>query len=481
MQLLATQRILGLLLISFSFTLFPPLLMSLWYQDGAFKAFIHAFLVMAGLGVVFWLPARQAKRELHLHDGFVITAVFWTVLGVIGALPFLFELDLTLAQSVFESVSGFTTTGGTVIEGIDALPRSILYYRQQLQWFGGLGIIVMAVAILPVLGIGGMQLYRAETPGPMRDDKLTPRLEHTAKALLYIYIGLTASCALAYWLAGMSLFDAIGHSYTTVATGGFSTHDASLGFYDSPLIETIAIVFMLLGSLNFTIHFVAWHKKDLRYYWEDIQGRVFLYIVLALIGWAVFILMWRGVYTDFWTTLRYASFQVISIISSTGYLTAEFDSWPSSLPILILGSGFIGGCVGSTTGGMRVIRVILLYKQGIREIMRLIHPNAIIAVKIGQKRIPDQVTQAVWGFTFLYMSSYVLLTVFFMETGVDIVTALAGVAATLNMTGPALGAVAMTYSTVSDAGLWILSFAMLLGRLEIFTLLVLLTPAFWKR
>jgi trk system potassium uptake protein TrkH len=481
MQLSVTQRILGLLLISFSLTLLPPMGVSLLYQDNGLGAFVKAFLVMFCVGVALWFPAREAKKELHLHDGFLITAVFWTVLSIVGALPFLFVLDLSIAQAVFEAVSGFTTTGATVITGLDNLPESILYYRQQLQWLGGLGIIVLAVAVLPMLGIGGMQLYRAETPGPMRDEKLTPRLGNTAKALLYIYIVLTVACAFAYWLAGMSLFDAIGHSYSTVATGGFSTHDASLGYYNSPVIEIIAMIFIILGSLNFTVHFVAWHKLDIRHYWQDIQGRVFIYIVLALIAITVVVLMWEGVYTHFWTALRYASFEVISIISSTGYAIDDFSSWPLFLPVLILGSGFIGGCVGSTAGGFRVIRFILLYKQAVREIMRLIHPNAVIAVKIGNQKVSDSVAQAVWGFSFLYMASYVFLSMLFMATGVDYITAFSGVAATLNMTGPGLGGVAGTYKDISDAGLWILSFAMLLARLEIFTLLVLLTPAFWRR
>ncbi len=481
MQLSVTQRILGLLLISFSLTLLPPMGVSLLYQDNGLGAFVKAFLVMFCVGMALWFPAREAKKELHLHDGFLITAVFWTVLSIVGALPFLFVLDLSIAQAVFEAVSGFTTTGATVITNLDNLPESILYYRQQLQWLGGLGVIVLAVAVLPMLGIGGMQLYRAETPGPMRDEKLTPRLGNTAKALLYIYIVLTVACAFAYWVAGMSLFDAIGHSYSTVATGGFSTHDASLGYYNSPVIEIIAMIFIILGSLNFTVHFVAWHKLDIRHYWQDIQGRVFIYIVLALIAITVVVLMWKGVYTHFWTALRYASFEVISIISSTGYAIDDFSSWPLFLPVLILGSGFIGGCVGSTAGGFRVVRFILLYKQAAREIMRLIHPNAVIAVKIGQQKVSDSVAQAVWGFSFLYMASYVFLSLLFLATGVDYITAFSGVAATLNMTGPGLGGVAGTYKDISDAGLWILSFAMLLARLEIFTLLVLLTPAFWRR
>ncbi len=490
MRLSVTQRILGLLIILFSITLVPPILVSLWYQDDGLIAFILAFIVMFGIGMLLWFPARNSKKELHLHDGFLITAMFWTVLSMVGALPFLLlsNIDtgqnLSIAQAVFESVSGFTTTGATVIKDIDILPKSILYYRQQLQWLGGLGVIVLAVAVLPMLGIGGMQLYRAETPGPMRDEKFTPRLENTAKTLLSIYIVLTVTCALAYWLAGMSLFDAIGHSYSTVATGGFSTHNESLGHFKSPIIEGIAMFFIILGSLNFTIHFLVWNKLDLRYYWRDIQGRVFIYIVLGLIAITVLMLLLYSEdvkHQTFFSTLRYASFEVISIISSTGYTIDDFSTWPMFLPVLILGSGFIGGCVGSTAGGFRVIRFILLYKQASREIMRLIHPNAVIMVKINNKKIPDNVSQAVSGFIFLYISSYIFLSLLFMATGVNYLTAFSGIAATLNMTGPGLGDVTVHYGGIGDAGLWILSFTMLLGRLEIFTLLVLLTPAFWRR
>jgi trk system potassium uptake protein TrkH len=483
MQASVIQGILGLLLIAFSLTLSPPMAVSLWYQDGILEAFIIPFTIMFGLGFILWFPARQARKELHLHDGFIITAAFWIVLSTISAFPFLFLFvpNLSLAQAVFEAISGFTTTGATVISGLDHLPPSILYYRQQLHCLGGIGIIVLAVAVLPMLGIGGMQLYRAETPGPMRDEKLTPRLEHTAKALLYIYLALTITCTLAYWLAGMTLFDAIAHSYSTISTGGFSTHDASLSYFNSPVIEFITMIFMMLGSLNFTVYFIVWRKKDIRHCWYDVQTRVFVYIVMVLIAITVTVLLWQGVYSQLWTALRYASFEVISIISTTGYGIADFSSWPLFLPVLILGSGFIGGCVGSTAGGIRVIRIILLYKQAIREIHRLIHPNAVIAVKISDKKVSDNVAEAVLGFTLLYMASYVFLSILLMATGVDIVTAFSAVATTLNMVGPGLGQVAVTCETISDAGLWILSFAMLLGRLEIFTLLVLITPAFWKR
>jgi len=475
------QRILGQLLISFSLTLLPPIGVSLWYQDDDFIIFITVFLMIFIIGVLCWFPARQAKQELLLHDGFIITAGFWILLSLLSALPFLFSPHLDMAQSVFEAVSGFTTTGATVISGLDELPKSILYYRQQLQWFGGLGIIIFVIAVLPILGIGGMQLYRAETPGPMHDDKLTPRLRYTAEYLLYVYVSLTAACALAYRWAGMNWFDAVCHSFSTLSTGGFSTHDASLAYFDSPVIEIIAMVFMVLGSLNFALHFMAWTQWNMRRYWDDIQSKIFLLIVLFLTTICFVVLMLKGVYTDFWTALRYSSFQLISMISTTGFLTADFSQWPSILPILILSSGFIGGCVGSTAGGFRVIRLILLYKQAMRGVMRLIHPHAFLVIKIGHRRVSDDIVQAVGEFSVLYMASYLFLSLLFMATDVDMITAFSAVAACFNMVGPGLGEVAVTYGSISDIGLIILSFAMLLGRLEIYTLLVLLTPAFWRK
>lgn len=481
MQFLVIQRILGLLLIFFSLSMLPPILVSVIYDDGELMPFISALVIMVGMGLLFWYPVRHAKKELHLHDGFLITAVFWSALSLFSALPFLFAPHLSLAQSVFEAISGFTTTGATVISGLDNLPKSVLYYRQQLHFFGGAGILVLAVAVLPMLGIGGSQLLKAETPGPMRDDKLTPRLENTTKAMVYIYLSLTIACAIAFWLAGMDWFDAIGHSYSTVATGGFSTHDASFAYFNSPTLEVIAMIFMVLGSFNFTIHFIAWHKMDIRHYWYDLQCRMFVVIILVLTAICVAVLMWKGVYTNFLEALRYASFQIISIISTTGFLTADFSQWPLFVPVIILGSSFIGGCVNSTAGGIRVIRVILLYKQAIREIMRLIHPNAVMAVKINNKKVPATVTEAVWGFVFLYMISYLVISILLMGTGMDLISAFSGAASCLNLTGPGLGQVTMSFSSVSEVGLWILSFAMLLGRLEVFTLLVLLSPSFWRR
>lgn len=481
MRLAIIQRIIGIFLIAFSVTLLPPMLVSLYYQDGAMRAFLFSFGIMTGLGAVLWFPVRSAHKELHIRDAFLITFLFWTVISFISALPFLFSPGLNLAQAVFEAVSGFTTTGATVITELENLPKSILYYRQQLAFLGGIGIIVLAVAVLPMLGIGGMQLLKAETPGPMRDDKLTPRIGHAIRATIVIYVALNAACAVGYWAAGMTWFDAIGHAYTTVATSGFSTHDASFGFFNSPLIEFIAIIFMLLGSLNFTIHFIAWRKLDISQYWKDIQGRVFLYIVIVLSGICTAVLMWEGTHPDFLTALRHGTFHLVSVMTTTGFVVEDYSLWPSFLPVLVLGSSFIGGCVGSTTGGMRVIRFILLYKQAVREITRLIHPNAVLTVKIGQKKVSDEISQAVWGFVFLYMTSYIFLSLALMATGVNIVTAFSGIAACLNLTGPGLDQVSMSFKSISDTGLWISTFAMLLGRLEVFTIFVLLTPSFWRR
>jgi len=482
MQFKAIQQILGLLLMPYSFTLVPPMLVSIWYEDNTLIVFVTVFLIMFMAGLGIWYPVRHVKKELFLHDGFLITAAFWSVLSLVSALPFLFSPNLNLAQSVFEAISGFTTTGATVIShGLDTLPKSILYYRQQLQWIGGLGIIVFAVAVLPMLGIGGMQLYRAEASGPMHDDKLTPRIRHTAIFTLYVYVTLTIVCIIAYWLAGMTLFDAVSHSFSTLSTGGFSTHDASIGYFNSPTIEVIAIIFMILGALNFTTHFIVWQKLDLSHYWHDIQGRVFIFIIIVLIAIIVAILLTEGVYTNFWTALRYSSFQLISVMTTTGYLTTDFSVWPSILPVIVFGSAFIGGCVGSTAGGFRIIRLILLYKQAIRGIKLLIHPNAVISIKIGRKRVSDKISQTVWEFTILYIASYLFLSILFMATGVDMVTAFSGVGTCFNMAGPGLGSVVFSFGHISDTGLWILSFSMLLGRLEIFTLLVLLTPTFWQR
>ncbi len=482
MQRSAIQRILGLLLMLFSVAMLPPIGISLLYGDGATAPFLFGFVLTLGVGFVIWLPVKSTRHELRLRDGFFVVVMFWTVLGMVGALPFMLseQPHMSFTDAVFESLSGLTTTGATVITHIDDLPHAILFYRQQLQWLGGMGIIVLAVAILPMLGIGGMQLYRAETPGPMKDNKLTPRITETAKALWYIYLGLTVACATAYWFAGMDVFDAVAHSFSTVAIGGFSTHDASMGYFGSPLIEVIAVVFMLMAGLNFALHFLAWRSLNLMPYLRDPEARTYLVVLSIVAAVTVLYLYWTATYNSFGNALHNGIFQAVSIGTTTGFTTAEYHFWPGFLPILLLLVSFIGGCAGSTGGGMKVIRILLLMKQGGREILRLIHPSAQIPVRIGRKVMNDRVVEAVWGFFSLYVACFCLMSVMLAATGLDFVTAFSAVAACMNNLGPGLGEVGFNYASINDVAKWVLCFAMLLGRLEIFTLLVLVTPSFWR-
>lgn len=466
----------------FSITMLPPAVVSLIYADGAFIAFAAAFALILLLGLAVWFPVRRATQELRLRDGFLVVVLFWTVLGTAAALPFLIssQTQVNMTDAVFEAWSGLTTTGATVLVGLDQLPRSILYYRQQLQWFGGMGIIVLAVAIMPMLGVGGMQLYRAETPGPVKDNRLTPRIAQTAKALWYIYMGLTTLCMAAYWLAGMSFFDALGHSFSTVAIGGFSTHDASIGHFESTLIETVAVVFMLAAGLNFALHFLAWRGFTLRPYFEDTEARVYFGVLLVVSAVTIAYLLLAGVYDSFATAIHHGIFQVVSIGTTTGFTTAEYFFWPGFLPVLLLLVSFVGGCGGSTGGGIKVIRVLLLFKQGGREIKRLIHPSAQLPVKVGGRVLPDRVVESVWGFFALYVASFCVMSLMLAATGLDLVTSFSAVAACMNNLGPGLGQVGAHYADISDPAKWVLCFAMLLGRLEIFTLLVLFNPHFWR-
>lgn len=483
MQLLTIQRILGILLALFSITMLPPVLVSWFYQDGAAKAFIMAFGLLLTIGLLLWLPTRKHRKELKIRDGFIVVVMFWIALGFSGSLPFYLTENpqMSFTDAVFESMSGLTTTGSTVLTGLDGLPEAILFYRQFLQWLGGMGIVVLAVAILPLLGVGGMQLYRAETPGPMKDAKLTPRITETAKALWYIYLGLTIACAVAYHWAGMSWFDAIGHSFSTVALGGFSTHDASIGYFDSALIEMIAVVFMLIAAMNFSLHFVAWRNRSFKSYFNDSELRVFLSIMLLISVVSVTYLLFTSTVTDQWLALRQGIFQTVSIGTTAGFATADYAYWPGFLPILLLFASYIGGCAFSTGGGMKVIRVMLLFKQGYREVLRLIHPNAVFAIRINGKALPSKVVGAVWGFFALYVFCFTIMHLILMSTGLDVVTSFSAVTATLNNLGPGLGDVAANFGDINNTSKWVLCIAMLLGRLEIFTLLVVLTPAFWRR
>ncbi len=479
----AVQKVLGLLLMLFSFTMLPPVVIALIYGDGAAMPFVYAFAVILSTGLVIWLPVARKRQELRLRDGFLVVVLFWVVLGLSGALPFWLapEPTLSVTDSIFESLSGLTTTGATVILGIDDLPHSVLWYRQQLQWLGGMGIIVLAVAVLPMLGVGGMQLYRAETPGPIKDNKLTPRITETAKALWYIYLGLTIACSLAYWAAGMTLFDAIGHAFSTVAIGGFSTHDTSIGFYDSTLIEMIAVVFMLLSGVNFALHFVAVRRRDVLTYARDSEFRFYLFLMVVVTAITTVTLFYTDTYIDWNESFTKGLFQAVSIGTTTGFTTAEFYYWPPFLEILLLFLAFVGGCAGSTGGGIKVIRFLLLIKQGLREIGRLIHPNAQLPVMVGGKAVNHRIVDAVWGFFSLYVAAFTFMYLALAATGLDLLTSFSAVAACINNLGPGLATVGAHYVDMHDPGIWILCFAMLLGRLEIFTLLVLLTPAFWRR
>ncbi|MCF6298528.1 MAG: TrkH family potassium uptake protein [Thiomicrorhabdus sp.] len=477
-------KVLGLLLMLFSLSLVPPILIALIHQDGAFFEFLNVLIGVLILGLVLWYPVRNHKRDLKIRDGFLIVVMFWTVLGFVGALPFyLLEEagNLSLTDAIFESFSGLTTTGATIMTGLDTLPHAILWYRQQLQWMGGMGIIVLAVAILPMLGVGGMQLYRAETPGPMKDSKIAPRISETAKALWYIYAGLTLACAVGYWLAGMSWFDAFCHSFSTVAIGGFSTHDASIGYFDSIAVESVAIFFMFLAGINFALHFSAFRQMNGFAYFRDPEFKAYLGILLAGVLIVTLYLYYQNVYPTFEEAVRYGVFQTVSMATTTGFANAEFSAWPAFLPFMLIFMSFIGGCAGSTAGGMKMIRFVLLFKQGMREIKGLLHPNAILPVKLSGKTIPEKVMIAVWGFFSVYVFSFAILMLAFMALGVDAVTAFSSIAAMMNNLGPGLGDVSDNFQSMSDPVKWILTFAMLLGRLEIFTLLVLFTAAFWRK
>ena len=477
------QRILGLLLMMFSFTMLPPILFSLYYDDQSWLPFIEGFLLTLVAGFVCWLPVHRTRKELRLRDGFLVVAAFWTVLGSFGAAPLYFAdaLSLTLTDAVFESVSGLTTTGATVLTGLDELPRSILYYRQQLQWLGGMGIIVLAVAVLPMLGVGGMQLYRAETPGPVKDTKLTPRITETAKALWYVYLAFTISCMIGYRVAGMGWFDALCHAFSTVAIGGFSPHDMSIGYFDSAAIDLVAVFFMFAAGINFSLHFFAWRYVSVKHYSQDPEFRAYaLFLTVLSVVVVVSLFSYRG-FVDPGQTMINGLFQAVSIATTTGFTTEKFSAWPAAIPVMLIFASFIGGSAGSTAGGIKVIRWLLVYKQGVREIVRLVHPSAEIPVKLGSKAVPHRVVDAVWGFFSVYIIVFGAMLLAMMSTGLDQITAFSAVAATLNNLGPGLGDVSSGFMSVSDTAKWIAVSGMLLGRLEIFTLLVLITPTFWRR
>jgi len=483
MNFAIVQRILGLLLMLFSLTMLPPIAVSLYFHDGNWPPFLDALVALLAIGAAVWWPVRRKMRELRVRDGFLVVALFWAVLGVAGAVPLLLstEVEMSITDAVFESVSGFTTTGATILVGLDDMPRSLLYYRMQMEWLGGIGMVVLAVALLPMLGVGGMQLLRAETPGPVKDSKLTPRITETAKVLWIVYVAITAACALAFWAAGMSPFDALAHSFSTVATGGNSTHDANIGYFDSEVIEAIAVFFMFLGGVNFSLHFLAWRQRHVAHYLRDPEFRTYVLVLGIAVALYTLVLWLNRSIDDPGHAFRLALFHAVSMQTSSGFFTDDMSHWPGALPVLLMLSTFIGGCAGSTSGGMKVVRWLLLWKQGQREVVQLVHPSAQVPVKLGFKPIDPRVIDAVWGFFAVYIVSFGLLMVLLIAIGEDQITAFSAIAACMNNTGTGLGEVASNFTTLSAAGKWICLIAMLLGRLEVFPLLVLVSPTFWRR
>jgi trk system potassium uptake protein TrkH len=480
MRFPVTIRTLGVLFVLFSTTIIPPLALSILASDGFAMEFSITLVAALAIGLGLWLPTRKRNDVIRTRDGFLIVALMWSAMSLLGAIPFMLALDMSFTNALFESASGYTTTGSTVLQGLDALPRSILLYRQEIQWIGGIGVIVMAIALLPMLGVGGMQLYRAETPGPFKDDRLTPRIARTAKNIFIIYIALTGACALAYWLAGMSAFDAIAHALSTLSTGGYSTHDQSLAYFASPAIEVIASVFMLVGAISFSVHFVAWRTLNVQQYTKDSQTQAFLIITAVLIAAVAAQLYRTGIATSELDALRIGVFEVIAVVSSTGFGVADFSGWPLDLPVLMIFISFIGGCAGSTAGGMKVIRFLVIEKQARAHIRRLIHPQAVSPIRVDGTVVKPSVIEGIWGYFTVYVAIFATFMIVLMLDGMDQITAFGAVATCLNNLGPGLGTVASNFAAVSGGGKLLLVLAMLFGRLEMFTLLVLLTPGFWR-
>jgi trk system potassium uptake protein len=473
------QKIVGIMLLLFSVTLVIPLITSFIYSDGNHYTFIYSFLIILGLGSILYLPNISAKNDIKIKEGFLIVVLFWVILSIASSIPFMLDkqLSLSFTDALFESVSGWTTTGATIINNLDILSPSILIYRQELQWLGGMGIVILALAILPMLGVGGMQLYKAESTGPIKDNKISPRITETAKSLWSIYLGLTVSCALLYYVAGMNLFDSIAHSFSTIAIGGFSTHNLSIGYYNNSMIEVICVFFMLISAINFVLHYMALSSKSLSCYLKDSEFITYTLIILSLLS--VFIL-----YVSFSTNvnipLHDIIFQTISFITTSGFTTTRYGDWPDFIITALILVSFIGACAGSTGGGLKVVRVLLIFKLLKKELLKILHPTAEIPIRINRSPINDDLSGTLYNFFLFYVISYLLLSLLVLLSGHDIATSFSTVASCINNLGPALGEAVNDYSNLNLFSKYILTFAMILGRLEIFTLLIVLTPYFWK-
>jgi trk system potassium uptake protein TrkH len=483
MQLSIVAKTIGLLLMVFSFAQVPPLIIDLIYSEGEYLSFVYSFALTVLGGLILWWPFKEVKKDFRLREGVLIVVCFWIVLSLFGTLPFLITdsiSSLSFSEAFFESMSGLTTTGATVLNQLDELPKSILFYRQQLQWLGGMGIIVLAVAVLPLLGVGGMELYHAESSG-IAKDRLTPKLRNTAIALWKIYVSLTVLCAVGYFLSGMSIFDAVSHSFSTVAIGGFSTHDGSIGYFNSATIETIAMIFMFLAGINFSLHFVAWNNRSLVDYIKDSEFKTYAMVLICSSIIVITALSLNGQYESANETVRHSLFQTISIATTTGFTSQNYSSWPAAIPVFLIMMSFIGACVGSTGGGIKVVRILVMFRLGMKEIHKFIRPNAQVSVKLNKSSINEKALVSVLGFFSLYAISFFLILMLLMFAGLDQVTAYSATAATMNNLGPGLGDVAQNYSSVGEAAKWILSFSMLIGRLEVLTIIAIFHKAFWRQ
>ncbi len=480
---LLSLRILGVMLMLFSLSMLPPLLLSYLYDDGGAAAFRHSLVGCCSVGLLCYLPTRRGRRELRPRDGFIVAVAAWVGLGIFGSLPFLLlpEPEISWSNALFESISGLTTTGATVFGSLETMPRSLLFYRQELQWLGGLGILVLVIALMPILGVGGMQLYRAEMSGSIKDNKLTPRIAETAKYLWYLYLSLTVLCAFCYWLAGMSSFDAVAHSFSTISIGGFSPYDDNLGHFQNSAVHYIAMCFVFIAGVNFSLHIAAWRSGKLRGYLEDSEFKTYAILLCTISLFCCIYLGLRALHTEQPTMFAAGLFHSLSIATTTGFTLFDMQQyWPAFIPILLLFTSFAGGCTGSVGGGLKIMRILLLFKQVLGELRKLVHPNAVIHTKIGGRAIPERVTQSVWGFFAAYIFVFTLLLMLMLACGVDMETSFFSMVACMNNLGPGLAEVSSHYGNLPQPAKWILTVAMLMGRLEVLPLLVLFTPTYWR-
>ncbi|MGO2356106.1 MAG: TrkH family potassium uptake protein [Marinomonas foliarum] len=451
------------------------------FKDGVGRAFAIPAVVIFFFSLTILLGFRKyALPSVNTCEAMLFATLTWFAVGVLGAIPIISITHISFTDGVFESISALTTTGATVLSGLDDMPPTFLMYRQFLQWMGGLGVVIFVVAILPMLNIGGMRLLKAETPGPIKDEKLSPRVSSTTHYLWMVYLAITVLCALSYYFAGMSAFDAIGHSFTTVSTGGFSTHDASMGYFNSPLILWICNLFMVLGAVNFALHYRIYIARSIKLYWQDEETRGFLKIIGFIALLLALFLFQTGSEEGLWVSITQSFFHVISFITSTGYAATDFGAWPAVTSIILIFVGYIGGCAGSTAGGNKVIRNIISVKSIGLEIKRLVHPNGVFAMKFQGRTIAADVRHSVMGFMCLVAMITILFTVLLMMTGMSFMASLSATAACLNVLGPGFAELGSNFSPLSDAGTWLMSFAMILGRLEYFTVLVLFFPVMWR-